>query len=238
MSEKCGYCGDFYKRITRHWNLNDACDPPPLNEKQEKIIKGFLMGDGDVQCFNGKTLIRFRNTNKRFLEWVHEVLQPFSNELRLIRTGEDISQKYPDRYEEVPQDYYGFTLKSVPEIKKFSGWYDSGSKRFPKDLNLTPHTAKMWYCTDGGLDWHSSEKVCYSAIFGISNESSRVEYLKSLFEKKGFDVSVYSKTLRLSSQQLGNFLNWLGEAPPGMEYKWETDSLNNYREKKKEAMQA
>ena len=75
----------------------------------------------------------------------------------------------------------------------------------------------MWYCGDGSLYSRSSGG---RAEIACANEADRLDKVADLIRDQGFDVYVKSETIEVTSRDTPAFLDWMGEAPPGFEYKW------------------
>jgi hypothetical protein len=101
-------------------------------------------------------------------------------------------------------------------------WYSSGEKRFPDDLELDPIAVKYWYAGDGRLATHNVNP--FSRI-ATRNEADRSEWLIELLP---VDATFSSNYINIPTDQTPEFLNWLGEAVPGYEYKW--DETLNYED--------
>lgn len=223
--ESCPNCGDQFLNMGQHWK-SSKCKYPDLSRKQKDLIKGIVMSDASVQFnVNNNNNIKIKMTNKEFLIWL-------KNELKEI-----CHSKYPtlvekgDKSKENAREYFGadnidknsnykdkyhILTRSHPFNNIFDNWYNP-EKRYPIDkLEITPTIAKMWYCGDGTLDT-SKNRVSIACI----NESDRIESVADLIRDKGFRVNTTSEgRIRISSSDTADFLNWMGDPPPGFEYKW------------------
>lgn len=187
----CQECGKEVSRLGIHWYNQDHY--PDLSQYERDLLRGLLLGDGSVS----KRCIRVTNTNYEFLKWVGEELGILSSSVK----------EYSDRWM--------FNSRSHPFFGELRGWYSSGSKRFPEDLELSPIMVKMWYCGDGNLGSRGNR-----AQISTANEADRPEYLKRLFA----DVGLYPTWdgYKLSFQ-LEEFVDYVGESIPGMRYKWKAE---------------
>jgi len=78
--------------------------------------------------------------------------------------------------------------------------------------------AKMWYVTDGTFHTHGA--AAHISIYAC-NEEHRPEYVCSLLEEHGFATRYHGHgQFALTAQASQDFLTWIGDAPPGFEYKW------------------
>lgn len=104
---------------------------------------------------------------------------------------------------------------------------------YPVSLSLSPTKVKFWYVSDGYLDvgrWGRPR-----IEIKTRNEKDRVEYLVDLFEEVGFSPVFRRNELRFTCDDTERLVEWMGDYPPGFEYKWELDSRERYRELKQRA---
>jgi hypothetical protein len=123
--------------------------------------------------------------------------------------------------------------RTHPYFNELRQWYESGKKRFPDDLSLTPQLTKLWYASDGYLDvgqWGRPRLEIKAR-----NENDRTEFLLDLFREHGFDPLYIRNEIRFTCDETEQLIEWMGEPPPGFEYKWELDSRERYRELKQRA---
>lgn len=199
--------------------IND--DLESSSYKQEMMV-GLLMGDGFVESGEaGSPCLRVGMANETFLNWVFDELGDVASSVNLRNTAEEVAENLrnsgfrPETEAENCHDFYVLNTRRLPWIESLGRWYDSGEKRFPKDLEMTPTIAKMWYCGDGGVN--VTNKICE---IKSSNEKDRPEFLRGLFEQAGFSPSFDNAKLRFSPRESNELLEWMGSPPPGFEYKW------------------
>jgi len=223
--EPCSVCGDEFINMGQHWK-STQCEYPELSDKQEDMLRGMLMSDGTVQ-FGENNNLKITLTEYEFLEW-------FSDELDCIcpsryptvhRTSEEAKENTVDYFGEEAVDMdseyneqYLLLTRSHPFLNEFDNWYVP-EKRYPlDDLELTASMAKMWYCGDGSLHSHHSGE---RAEITCSNEQNRLDKVAYLIREQGFDVYLMSKgAIQITSGDTPRFLDWMGDPPPGFEYKW------------------
>jgi hypothetical protein len=156
---KCPSCQEEYKKLSTHWSKSD-CSYPDFTQKEMDILTGILMGDGTICDKNdSKRNPRFRLTitNRDYLEDIKNKLNSLLvKDIRVHRTAEQISKQdmsYNKSFSNSsnPNDYktqYHIQTISHPKLSKFSKWYNTGEKKFPKmDINST--ILKHWYVCDG-----------------------------------------------------------------------------------------
>lgn len=217
----CHGCDSSYELLGGHWRQS-GCEYPQPSPYQRDILIGLLMGDGSLNTENKYPRILTSMVKEEFLEWINQKLGVLSTQVTTSSWGAPENERC--------QRVYSLYTRGVPALEHFKSWYDSGQKRFPEDLNITSTIAKIWYCCDGGLKW--TEDYSCSAMLYSGNESDRPEYLESLFQDVGFDVSVNGKNVYLGVENTKRFLKWIGSPPPGFDYKWCNHSRSEYEDLK------
>ncbi|MEE6210772.1 hypothetical protein U3A55_11480 [Salarchaeum sp. III] len=238
---RCPSCGEDFDRLGLHW-WHGTCPYPEIEPEIEEILTGLLMGDGSIPVRRSgyTSLIHVPMTNRTFLEWLDDRLGILSTGVSLKKTASELASNNrqtgfsPTAREENYHDMYTLWSRTHPIFDEMrETWYPDGGKRFPGRLELTPTVAKFWYLCDGYLDFGSWGRP----RLGIKarNEKERGEFLESLFDT--FDISPKYRRheLRFSCDDTELLIEWMGEAPPGFEYKWELDSKAEYQRLKKRA---
>lgn len=235
QKEECPKCGAEKEMLTTHWKMSNSCSAPSLDDRQKELLKGMLMSDGSVEKQGNYAKFSYYGTNIDYMKWLVEELGVFSNELRLSVDGKTKYDYSPDFYSEIPSDYYTFTVKATPEVKKFAEWYSTGIKKIPENIELTPEVCRAWYCGDGTLVWSEKWNQVNEIVIGCSNEKENLDIWDNKFQQLGFSSFIVKRGLiGISKESVKEFLEWLGKPPSGMSYKWEIDSLSDYRKMKKE----
>lgn len=220
---KCPVCSDEFERLSKHWALG-SCGYPAISDRKKEIFKGLLMGDGCIA--DGGTTPNFvvAMANQEFINWLSDEMgwllyPPFQSQ-----TAKQSAQNSPPHSSGDPKNFSAIYRTNAPSHPWFStlrDWYDSGQKRFPDDLTLTPLMAKMWYVSDGGLRKPSGENKSCSAFITSRNEMDRPKFLESLFESSPVSPTYRDDSLRFTVSDTKRFLEWIGEPVPGFERKWE-----------------
>lgn len=232
MTEACPHCGELFAKLGVHW-ARGGCDYPLPSEHIDQVLTGLYMGDGSLAAHDSENpYMRWNNKNKRFLEYLDDMLGWLTTGVRLKKDSEQAASERLCRYPEWDMRaenfnaIYATRTRRLPYFRKFKNWTSSGKKRYPSDLELTPTVAKYWYVSDGTVNWMRS----YSAriAFACQNEQDRGEFIIELFEQAGFEVSQNRHMFYLSVEDSKRFLSWLGDAVPGFEYKWEIESRSRY----------
>ena len=239
----CRQCGDTFDEVVLHWKLSTKCEHPPFTQRQKELLKGLTMGDGGI-CVpsrdSGDARMVIKSTNETWLQWLRSQFQSLAANVTLAKEGEAIGKRVRE-YEQFDDsggaweysDIYRLDIRSHPFLTQMrERWYTDGEINYPDDLVLTPLSAKMWYCSDGGLSW--SDRQCAHAAFGTHNEAHRPAFLRELFREHGFDPSWSEPLIRFGVEDTAELLAWMGPAPAGFEYKWEFGSRDRYDEMKQE----
>lgn len=195
------------------------------NSYKQYILIGLVMGDAWVDNPENKSpRIGIEMANREFLKWVSEELGAIAKPVRKRGSASELAEKNK-KYgytvnEENYSDMYVLRTRGLPYLERFAQWYGSGEKRFPDTLELNSTICKIWYCCDGSLVQNE-----YSVIY-VANEIDRPKYLENLFEPTPVAPSVHQGgggTIQFKRDETPNFLEWLGDAPPGFEYKWDLE---------------
>lgn len=202
------------------------------DEEVRSVIQGLLLGDGSIDGGSTNACLRVCMESEEFLYWVkNNYLNQITNSVTHKRTPEKgaeraretgfrpnaNSENYSHIYELVT-----YRLDAISELR--DKWYPNGEKRFPSDLELTPLSAKMWYCGDGGINIRNR-----TAEITCKTELERTNFIESLFHSKGFESVEYNSfgKIRIKSDS-DRFLKWIGTAPPCFRYKWELENRDKY----------
>lgn len=226
MPATCPSCNCEFKRLGSHWARSE-CERERFTEHQIEMLVGVLMGDGDIHGKADKNPhFRVRMTNREFLSHLDDSFGVLSTGVFLDRdaecqyrqAAESDHRKFTVVNRGEYNDLYGLRTRSHPQLSELKRWYDTGEKRFPNDLTLTPTVAKMWYVCDG---WLAKEKDHRPRVMiKATNEANRATYLQQLFGKQGFDPHFTRTELQFTADETAEFLEWIGSPPPGFSYKW------------------
>lgn len=237
----CPNCNKSFtnKGIGHHWRQS-SCDYPKISKKYKEIFIGLFMGDGMVQKCSRLPVFRIGMINKPFLDWLDNKLEVLTTGVRLDKTAEESAKqavKSGFRPNAKPSNYHNYYKLNSRGHKWFNylyNWYNDNGKVFDRKLKLTPTIVKMWYCSDGCMA--SSKKGRNYAQIKCSNESERIELLKTKFNDIGFNPTIPKDRSRLSfsNDEIEKLLKYMGEPPKGFEYKWVSESQGEYLIRKKE----
>jgi len=223
MKTECPSCGSSFTNASNHWEQSSSCDFPEFTEKQKEIVTGVLMGDGSVSKPGRNPQLIVAMINKEYLKHISSKLSPYGNKVKLSRTAEQSAKRMrergfrPNAKEENYSDVYRMNSRTTPELNEFLEWYESGNKKFPKDIKMTPTVLKHWfvcdgtYVTDGGKD-----RIEISAV----NEEGRYDNIVSSLKHVGLNAKVSGNTIYFSNSETDSVFQYMGEPVPGFKRKW------------------
>lgn len=222
----CPNCAVAFENISRHW---DTCGEPQLTEYQKSLLTGILMSDATVT--DGAMTVY--NSNLEFLEWLSDELgfmsySPYLSDLGSERHKRNIKSGFDTDRSANYCDVYTISIPKHSYVEGFNKWYDD-QKRIP-EIDLDSVICKMWYCGDGGLNWDNIDTRAYAEIRCVS-ESDRDNFIESLFKNTPISPKCVNGNIRFYGETK-EFLDWIGEPPDGMEYKWEINDRERYNELK------
>jgi hypothetical protein len=218
-SIECPECGSEYKQIGLHWNRS-SCPKPRFTESQMEIMKGLLLGDADIHSNKGTSAFKIGMTNKEFLDWLHEKLQPLSRGIKLSKSGEKKKEEAIENglsgvsEDSDFSDFYKLRTVASDEAKELRKWYSSGRKRYPD--TITRDMFKYWYICDG---WDCGRYIAIRCI----DQSDRPDHTINLIEDIGINVTSFDTDrgiIRISAKSSRDFLDDT-DPVPGFEYKWD-----------------
>jgi len=219
----CPVCNSSYKHLGKHFALS-ACGYPEIDSETLEIIEGLLLGDGNISEPNsGNCVFRVSMINREFLEWLDTKLGWLSTGIKLAKTAEQSSDNglvengNPDNY----SDVWRLNTVAHPKFNKFRDWYDSGEKRYPENLKLTPRKLEMWYISDGHLN---STSVSPRADIRVWNERDRPEIVQKIVDTSGIDGYRFDPNegrLYFNKHSTEDLLDYIDNITTGFEYKYE-----------------
>lgn len=228
----CPGCNRQFKRIGSHWS-QASCQRPQFTSRQLELLKGLNLGDGSIkESSGGKCWFVVKSVRPAFLNWLGTKFGALSAGVRLVASAETQKNHAQTRGGEWAdydyQDLYLLRLRGHPMFDLLrEKWYPGGGDiRFPPDLELSPETLRMWFVSDGGLDW-SGNGTCYPAI-SCHNETDRADFIQRKFADIGFDVGYSSGRVRIKAADTERFLDYIGAPVPGFAYKWARDDRETY----------
>lgn len=185
------------------------------------------MGDATVEDRGNSGRMTIQNTNREFLEYIDDQLGIFSLGIKSYYTAEEHGDRVSNIADDDVSDNSNFKqpfeikTRAHPYFKELYSWYETGKKQFPESLDFNPTVAKMWYCCDGSLITSDSQRP--HARFYTKNERGRLDILVQYFRDHGLDARKYEGAVGFTADETEQLLDWMGEPPDGMKYKWITD---------------
>jgi len=195
----CPHCEQAFDTLALHWARNQRCTYPELDDSHHETIRGCLLGDGGLDNPNdGPPALRIASVRRPHLTWLHGQLGWLSRGITRDSTGA-----------------YRLRTMSHPAFIRYWSWMDGPPA---SDWTLSRPVARVWYACDGGLEW-PGESTQPRAQWTITDDSVRATMQRMLSEV-GFEPMEWQRRIALPFDDTAAFLEWLGDPPPGSEYKW------------------
>lgn len=216
----CPTCERTFVAIGRHWSTGD-CDFPPISDAQQELIAGLLLGDGFIrqpgererdQEFPGFEL---ELVNGEYVEWVAERLTPFVSNI--------------DHPRSTTADHETTRLYTVghPDLQRAAFWVEMDRPiQLAYRHDITPAILNAMYATRGSLNW-----VEGGANVRFTPRREAAHIVERFCREQGWTFSV----VREADHYLGRahteaFFEYIGDPPPGFDWKWRYDDEVAYRE--------
>lgn len=241
---ECHDCEETYDRIGTHWSQG-RCEWPDIPTDKRALVTGIMLGDGTLRTRTTYPFVQVYQANKPFLDWLDDQLGWLSTGVSLERTAAQ-SAEYartsggqPDATAETYHDVYALQTRTMPQFRLFEEWYTDEGKQLPKYLTLTPPVAKMWYVSDGSLNFDRRYPNArpYASI-GMRTDLENPDAVERLFRECPIDVhpTLTTNGVRFTVDETERFLDWIGPAPPGFSYKFQREGPEKYDELREQAM--
>lgn len=165
-----------------HW-YHGKCPYPEIGSESKDMLVGLLMGDGSIPTREANSVFHLPMINRRFLRWFDDQMEVLTTGVSLKKTATELASNNRETgfssnaKQEDYHDIYTVWSRTHPLFNQLREWYESGQKRFPADLELTPTVTKFWYLCDGYLDvgqWGRPRLEIKAR-----NERSRADYLST-----------------------------------------------------------
>lgn len=229
---ECHECGGTYENVGYHWSRG-SCDYPSLSDRDESLIVGLLLGGASLRTHTSNPFVEMYSANSSLLEWLNSELGWLSTGVSMYREAAKSASLSIERgLDADPSEYsdvYVLRTRSVPSLDLYESWYD-GELSIPTYLVLTPETARVWYACAGSMNWDSrypgARPHASLSAAGTVAESQRLISESTL----DADPTVSNGVVRFDVDETEHFLDWIGESPSGVEYKWCTSSFDEYQQ--------
>ncbi len=217
----CKSCGNEYTKIGVHWSGSD-CEYPSLTREQEEIITGLVLGDGSVVPGGKNPKLQVGMITKEYLEYLDNKFPEYSLGVKVLKTSEKSHEQLYERgmvgEENNCSTVYMWDTRNSPLFERWRSWYTDSGKQFPRNLDLSPNILRTWFVCDGDSrdnvvrltadSQYANSKYVKSYFDGISVSPSRIDKDKNRFR------------IIFNKKQRDKFYNYIGNSPPGFEYKW------------------
>lgn len=216
---ECPECGGEYERLASHWTHPGVdCEAPALDDAQRDVVEGLLLAGGTVAGNGPNSYVEIGTTNDALAEWTASELGWLCQSVRETHSDD------PDR-----EPVHRVRTVAHAGLNLYEQWErqpDSEGRRPPAGYLLRPGVGRVWWAYAGGLEWagpyDSQRRGAFSAVY-----DDRAEWMQRLLEDAGFDTARVDRGVRLEPRVLDAWLEWIGSAVPGAEYKW-ASSLVEY----------
>lgn len=186
------------------------------------------MGDGHIADTSwGQTQMRIRLINEEFLNWLDDELSWLSTGVRFIKSAEESARRMrdsgyrPNANSDNYSDVYELNTRTHPYFTALrNSWY-TPDKSFNRDIIPDNKlTYKMWYVSDGGMCRREGRNPY--PYFRMDSNSEFAKTISRRLSNKGIESNVRDggNVVAVSTQSTDDFLNYIGGAPSGFEYKW------------------
>lgn len=220
----CNGCGKKFKEIGSHWR-NSTCHMPEYTDKLHEITTGLVMSDACVRDRDSNPRVIVATNKKKYLQYLSEKFGQLCTNVRLKETGEKLAENArksgfnENASGENYNDVYSLNIRNNPELNKYARWYDSGEKVWPEDITLTPTVLKHWFVGDGSKIQGKRGRPHIS--IQVTNEYENKEKITNYFKQLDIHPSNYCQgAVLFSCDQSEELWDYMGEAPPGHNYKW------------------
>ncbi len=157
-----------------------------LRQHQKNLIVGTLLGDGNLQTFNGNSW-RYRAIHKAahqtYIFHKYEVMKDYCQSLPKYSTIVDSRTE---------QSYHRFSFQTIvlDDLRYYANLFyiqeanNSWKKKVPKNIAdlLTPQAFAYWYMDDGALKWRGKSNAVRICTDSFSH--SDIVLLKNVLEEK------------------------------------------------------
>lgn len=121
----------------------------PLDDIQQQVLTGLMLGDGHLsiggKSINARLRINRAARDLTYAKWIAEVFSPYVTERALTE-----SNVYDARHNR----YYARVAFTTRRHEDFTTWHKAWyrpKKHIPKSFQLTPLTIAVWFADDGSL---------------------------------------------------------------------------------------
>lgn len=202
--QKCSREG--FKRLSTHW-AGPKCNFPVLQQHLSETLEGLVLAGAKIGGNSGNKHLATGSVYEEFITWIADNLDWLAHSIRRRSYTGDRNEQYYVR------------THAHPTITRYTEWVASGARKPPETLELSKRTARTWYASAGGLEWHGSDNNQRSVAFS-SLRKARATWILQILENTGFDAKRVGKRVQLRPRETQRWLDWIGEPVPGVAHKW------------------
>lgn len=176
-----------------------------LNQVQQSILIGSLLGDGTLRLAKGKlnALFEVNHTikQKAYVDWKYENLNSF------VLTGPKARKGNGKRIA------YRFTTRSLPVFTElYQYFYLDNCKTIPDNLSLDPLALAVWFMDDGCKTYNSV--YLNTQQFNLEDQIKLLKLLKDTFglsaslnrDKQYYRIRVTTESTKLLKQIIDSYV--------------------------------
>lgn len=198
-----------------HLRMGNHCN---LSPKTLEWINGELLGDACLAS-RSKYSARFHYGSKylEYIDYISGTLESFG-----IKQAGRIIKHYHKKWKNYVYCYVSHSYAELLPI--YNKWYPEGKKIVPRDIVLTPITARQWYIGDGTLNY--DKRKGRRTSIKLATDGLPIFGVKLLVEKmmnmniKTTRQPTYNK-IYISTHSTEDFLKYIGKCPINCyQYKW------------------
>ena len=170
-----------------------------LNQAQQSILNGSLLGDGNLRLAKGKlnALFEVNHTVKQklYVDWKYENFKSF------VLTGPKARKGNGARIA------YRFTTQSLPVFTSvYKRFYQNNHKVIPADLKLDPLALAVWFMDDGSKS--RSSVYLNTQQFSLEDQAKLLNILKKEFNLIGkLNKDKYYFRIRITTESTQSLKN-------------------------------
>lgn len=207
---KCPNCGEAKERLAGHWRF---CGYPMLSTHQRAVLRGLMLAGATVGGNGKNRFVTIGTTHSQLAEWVAEQLDWLCHSVREVAG------------EEERETVYRIRTAAHPQCNRYERWRKlpgSSGRKPPGDLVLERTTARVWWAFAGGLQWSGPYDSQVVGTFSAARDE-RAEAYERVLSDAGYEATRAGKRVQLPPTGVKRWLDWIGQAVPGVEHKWQTD---------------
>jgi len=203
----CPECGQDKERVAQHWAMS-SCGYPKVPDERRELLDGLVLGSGTISGNGSNRHLTIGTTSKTLAEWTAEQLGWLHHGTRVDHPGGDRDPIYRVR------------TPAHPAINRYERWGTPRDNRAPPDsYQLTPRAGRVWWAYAGGLQWQGEYDSQRTATISALDDG-RARWIRRTLATVAIDATRAGKRIQWHGQQVRDWLSFIGDPVPGVEYKW------------------